>query len=58
MFDHIKYDEKYMPELFKTLPELQNNQHNKFLTISKITKIKNDKNTSFAQRPELGISAK
>ena len=23
-FGHIKYDEKYMPELFLTLPELQN----------------------------------
>ena len=57
-FGNIQYDEKYMPELFKTLPELQNKQNNKFLTISKITKIKNDKNTSFAQRPELGISAK
>ena len=28
MFGHIKYDEKYMPELFKTLPELQNKQNN------------------------------
>ncbi len=27
MFGHIKYDEKYMPELFLTLPELQNEQN-------------------------------
>ena len=26
-FGHIKYDEKYMPELFLTLPELQNEQN-------------------------------
>ena len=24
MFGHIKYDEKYMPKLYLTLPELQN----------------------------------
>ena len=35
MFGHIKYDEKYMPELFLTLPELQNKQNNEFLLISK-----------------------
>ena len=26
-FSHIKYDEKYMPELYVTLPEHQNNQN-------------------------------
>ena len=36
MFNHIKYDEKYMPELFLTLPELQSEQNNKFLIISKL----------------------
>ena len=30
MFGHIKYDEKYMPELFLTLPELQNEQKCEF----------------------------
>ena len=40
IFDHIKYDERYMPELFKTLPELQNKQNNKFLTILNICIIK------------------
>ncbi len=41
-FGHIKYDEKYMPELFLTLPELQNEQDHEFLTISK----RNIKNTT------------
>ena len=32
-FYHIRYDEKYMPELFLTLPELQNKQHYQLLMI-------------------------
>ena len=35
MFGHIKYDEKYMPELFLTPPEFQNKQNQEFLTIFK-----------------------
>ena len=33
-FSYIKYDEKYMPELFLTLPELQNYKHVCFFNIS------------------------
>ena len=33
MLGHIKYDEKYMPELFLTLPEVKNKQNNEFLII-------------------------
>ena len=32
-FYHIKYDETYMPELFLTLPELPNKQHDQLLMI-------------------------
>ena len=32
-FYHIKYDVKYMPELFLTLPELQHKRHYQLLMI-------------------------